>query len=356
MSVYSKKGKGWRYDFTLNGQRHTQAWFKTKTEAKQAEADKRKETLEPKAEIQIPTDTGFLELINGRLDHVKAYNSEKHYADYRSMAKRWIRMWGSKECSEITQGMVEEFMLFRGRKSPHTANKELRYLRATFNFGRSRQWVKMNPTDGINFIPVEKRIRYVPSPEDVARVIWAADEETQAYLWTLRETMARISEVNRLSWDDVNLDQRYVVLYTRKKRGGHLTPRQVPMTHRLYAVLSRRYKRRDPSKPWIFWHTYWSRKTGEMVSGPYQNRNKLMKRLCKKTGVRDFGFHAIRHSGASVMDNNNVPIGSIQRILGHENRRTTEIYLHSIGEAEREAMAVFEQASQTKSHTESHTA
>jgi hypothetical protein len=32
--------------------------------------------------------------------------------------------------------------------------------------------------------------------------------------------------------------------------------------------------------------------------------------------------------------------------VGHENRTTTEIYLHSIGEAEREAMAVFERACQ----------
>jgi hypothetical protein len=54
------------------------------------------------------------------------------------------------------------------------------------------------------------------------------------------------------------------------------------------------------------------------------------------------------------MDGNNVPIGAIQRILGHENRKTTEIYLHSIGQAEREAMAIFERVSK-RSHTESHT-
>ena len=34
---------------------------------------------------------------------------------------------------------------------------------------------------------------------------------------------------------------------------------------------------------------------------------------------------------------------TIQRILGHENRSTTEIYLHSLGDAEREAMALYEQ-------------
>jgi len=54
------------------------------------------------------------------------------------------------------------------------------------------------------------------------------------------------------------------------------------------------------------------------------------------------------------MDNNNVPIGAIQRILGHENGTTTEIYLHNIGQAEREAMKIFERVSK-KSHTESHT-
>lgn len=71
-----------------------------------------------------------------------------------------------------------------------------------------------------------------------------------------------------------------------------------------------------------------------------------MKTPCKKAGVWYFRFHALRHSGASIMDRNNVPIGSIQRILGHQNHTTTEIYLHSIGEAEREAMVVYEHARQ----------
>ena len=47
MSVYSVKGKGWRYDFTHKGTRHTEAWFKTKKEAKEAEAKKRQELKNP---------------------------------------------------------------------------------------------------------------------------------------------------------------------------------------------------------------------------------------------------------------------------------------------------------------------
>jgi len=71
MSVYSIKGKGWRYDFTLRGERYTQAWYKPKTEARQAEANKRKEVLEPQKETQTLTDMEFSELVNSRLDYIQ---------------------------------------------------------------------------------------------------------------------------------------------------------------------------------------------------------------------------------------------------------------------------------------------
>lgn len=352
MSVYSVRGKGWRYDFTLQGARHTNAWYKTKVEAKRAEAKRKEEILNPPPSpvTEIPTVMGFLELVNKRLDHVKAYHSESHYRDHLCMARRWVKRWSGVKCDELTGDAIEEFILERRKVSPYAANRDLRCLRALFNFAIKREWLSSNPTKNIPFLPVEKKMKYVPPKEDVLRVILAAEPEIQDYLWTVKETMGRMSEVNRLTWPDVNFEERCVVLYTRKKRGGHLTPRKVPMTNRLYSVLLHRYKHRDKTKPWVFWHRYQDSNTKEWIEGPYKERKKIMKTLCKKVGVKYFRYHALRHFGASVLDRSNVNIGAIQRILGHENRTTTEIYLHSIGEAEREAMIVYEQFTE-ESHT-----
>jgi integrase len=345
MSVYSVKGKGWRYDFILYGVRYTSNWFKIKGEAKDAETDRREEIKNPKPEPvkeTIPTAMVFLDLVNSRLDHLKAYNSERHYSDHVYMAKKWVEEWKNLSCQEVSRDKIQNYLLKRADVSRYTANKDLRCLRAMFNFGISRNWISENPTRGLSFFPVEKRLRYIPPNADVLKVIAEADPNTQNYLWTIKETMGRVGEINRLCWPDVNLEERYVVLYTRKKRGGHLTPRKVHMTRKLFEVLSRLFEVRDESKPWVFWHRYWDRKKKEWVEGPYQDRKRVMKTLCEDAGVRYFRYHPLRHLGASILDHANVNIGSIQRILGHENRTTTEIYLHSIGDSEREAMKVFE--------------
>lgn len=353
MSVYSVKGRGWRYDFTTKGQRHTEAWFKTKREATKAENERRKEAERP-PEPQAPIDMDFLSLVNRWLDFLKDYRSEKHYKDCRYNARRWAERWGELRCAELAQTEIEKFIRERKRKgSAATANKDIRYLRAVFNFGRKKMLVKHSPLDGIECFPVDKNVRYVPLPEEIDRVIavastdpWLSERrpDTVDYLITLRDTLGRMSEINRLEWGrDVKLEDRYLVLYTRKITGG-LTPRQVPMTDRLHQLLSRRCAERDPSKPWVFWN----HRTGR----PYIDRKKIMRRLCEKAEVPYFRFHALRHSGASLMDAHNVSRGSIQRILGHRSQKTTELYLHSLGNSEREAMEIFEEITK-KSLTQS---
>ncbi len=166
--------------------------------------------------------------------------------------------------------------------------------------------------------------------------------------------MGRVSEINRLTWDDVDLNGRTITLYTRKKQGGDLTPRVIPLAETLYGILRRRYTSRDRSKPWVFWHDFTDKK-GEAASGPFADRKRIMWTLCQKAGVRYLRFHALRHAGASMLEKLNVPISDIQKILGHENRLTTEIYLHSFENSQRQAMAIFEAGREKSTHKSIHT-
>ena len=127
------------------------------------------------------------------------------------------------------------------------------------------------------------------------------------------------------------------------------------MPDKLYEVLSNRHRKRDKRIPWVFWHKYWSQTKKEWVVGPFKERKRIMRALCKKAGIKYFRYHALRHFGASILEQANVPVGSIQRILGHESKTTTEIYLHSIGDSEREAINVLNDHFENFSHTESHT-
>ena len=342
MGVYSVKGKGWRYDFQGQGNRYTKSGFKTKKEAKQAEAEMRKELKNPALILNSPTDITFWELVQLRLDHVKAYNSASHYRDVLYHCRRWAKKWKNFKFSEITTRIIESYLKGRVEVSAYVANKDLQYLRALFNYGINKKLLLTNPTDGIIFFPIEKRKKYVPPKEDVLKAISTANPEAQQYLWTIVLTAARVGEINALTWDDVDFDKRLVTLWTRKRKGGNREHREVPMIPKLYDILLFRFKNRKGDRPWVFWHTYWDRSKGTWIQGPYGDRKILMASLCQKAGVKYFRYHALRHLSASFLDDNGVAIGLIQRILGHQNRRTTEIYLHSVGEAEREAMLKLE--------------
>lgn len=48
------------------------------------------------------------------------------------------------------------------------------------------------------------------------------------------------------------------------------------------------------------------------------------------------------------MDNNGALLPGIQRVLGHADRRSTEIYLEKLRDVERDAMDIYEKESREK--------
>ncbi|WP_289022812.1 site-specific integrase [Desulfobacter postgatei] len=343
MSVYFNQTRNWwQYQFRYQKQSYTKAGFKTKKEALAAEAERKKEVKNPKQQT-IQTDMDFLDLLNRRLDFVAAYRGERHYSDTLYMSKRWARTWKGKTVSQVNAGSIQTYLMnLKKSISPHAANKELTGLRSLFNWGikKPNKWFKENPTDDLEFFPLEPKKKYVPPVNDVISVILAASGEVQDYLWTIALTLARMSEVNRMRKDDVDFENGIVTLYTRKSKGGNLVPREIEMTDTLRQVLMRRLQGNDSE--WVFHHTYWSRKTGEWVTGPYTDRKRIMKTLCTKAKVRYFRYHPIRHFGASMLMKNGTDPRTIQDILGHSNFKTTEIYLHSLNGSAKTAMTKLE--------------
>ena len=349
LSVFLRIGKGknksWMYDFVQDGKRATKSGFKTKREAIAAEAERRKEKPTPEElthQQKTLTDTTFLKMVNLRLDELHRYRSQGHYLDNVYMARKWVRDWGELLCSDISESMITDAVFNRKGTSPSTSNKELRYLKATFNFAIDKGFTTSNPVMKIKFLPVDRAKRYVPGVSDVLKVVAVADKDTQDYLWTIIGTLARVGEINKLQWDDINFDEGTITLYTRKKKNSDRTPRVINLPDWLYDILANRFNERDDNVPWVFCHQYWSKKENRWVIDRYKDRKRLMAGLCKKAGVKYFRFHALRHMGASVLEKNcSAAITEIQGILGHEKRTTTEIYLHAIGAGQKTAMKAF---------------
>lgn len=62
---------------------------------------------------------------------------------------------------------------------------------------------------------------------------------------------------------------------------------------------------------------------------------------CKKANVKQIKLHAFRHSHASLLLNNGIPISEISERLGHSNINTTlSVYIHLINNDEKKVLTV----------------
>jgi integrase len=167
----------------------------------------------------------------------------------------------------------------------------------------------------------------------MAKIFLAAGEH-RPFLLVLYHTLGRLDEILRLRWEDVNFEERTVTLWTRKRRDGSWQGDTLPMNEVCYITLHGLWRDRVQDS-WVFLNP----KTGNR----YMRRPKLMKTICKRAGVRHFGFHAIRHYVASLLhDREKVGVAQVSKLLRHQNKATTERYLQVVDQASRDALATLE--------------
>lgn len=240
---------------------------------------------------------------------------------YRSAIDKLGDLIGSLPLAKYTPQLAEEFKILRFKQvSPVKVNIDLRTLRAAFNVALTWNLLPDNPFKKCKQLRVlPKRPAYL-SMEEFHKLIAVIDREWFKDLVRFAvATMMRAGEIVNLQWNSVDLKRRIIfVENTNEFKTKTYKARVVPMNEWVYYML--KTKARMNEKVFTF-------PDGKSFSVGYVSSR--FKKYVRKAAVReDIHFHSLRHTGATWLVQKDVPIYTVQQLLGHSSIALTEIYSH----------------------------
>jgi integrase len=323
---------GWRARVQHQGETITApGCFKYKAEAQRWVRD-------TKAKLKERVNTfALLSLVDSYLDQVKLDKSLKTYQEKVGSLKRLYNHVGDIDPRDVTPVHIADLINQRAKDvSRNAANKDRKNIKTFFRWLTEFHNILHDPTAPIRPKPHERKARRLIPLEDIYKVIMAAPWPEQAMMECYWHTGARRGEILRLTWEHVNLEQGWIRLGTRKTRTGEMSYQRLPVNNDLRAVLERLWRDRDKSTPYLFPAYYLpdengNNSTGEqrahrLLVGIYKVDRKTGKSyrkggLCQKAGVEPFGFHDIRHTVATYLnDVGKVPLKNVHASCGTATR------------------------------------
>ena len=208
---------------------------------------------------------------------------------------------------------IEAFkMALIGKVSNSTVNLKLRHTSAAFTFAMNQGYIEKNPCTGVKKLKVKgNNLPKYFSKEDAKNILQIIpDGRFEDLIYFYLYTGCRRDEALNLKWEDIDLKNRRVIF--RETKSGK--SRMVPFNGQLSEVLVR--MEQNPEKPFPF--------KSDFVT-------KKFKKYLKASSIKnadDLCVHSLRHSFASHLVMENVPIKTVSKLLGHSTIRVTEMYAH----------------------------
>lgn len=225
-----------------------------------------------------------------------------------------------------------------------TIARRLSAMRQFYRFLTSESYRADDPAAGIDSPKLGRALPKILSEEEVDQLLAAAAGHAGpegvrlvALLETLYATGLRVSELVGLPLSAIGRDGR--VLIVRGKGGRErMVPLSEPARQALKAYLQVRShflvaERSRIQAPWLF--------PSRIARDGFLTRQRfaqLLKELAIEAGLdpRKVSPHVLRHAFATHLLNHGADLRSVQKMLGHADISTTQIYTHVQGERLRE--------------------
>ena len=191
----------------------------------------------------------------------------------------------------------------------------------------------------------EGRVRWITHSE-ADRLVAAAKtqrngERLADFILLGLNTGARMNELLKMNWSRVDFDN--ALLHLEGEDNKSAKRRSVPLNDEAIAALKRRWvwvASYCPHSEWVF-----AKADGERLG----NLREGFKSACSRARITNFRIHDLRHTCASWMVSEGVPLLDVKDVLGHSTVKMTEKYAHLAPHRARDA--VNQLGNRPKGHT-----
>ncbi len=302
--------------------------FKTRAEAVAWADEHARELREHRSRSDVDPDLTRLTLAQLAREYLDDPEIQA-LGDYATIAQRlgwWVAHYGNVRVLRLGAITLRKARdkLRVGRK-PGTVNRYLSILRACWNWGRATELIPLKLVWPPRLMLKEPPgiVRYL-SDEELHTLLTAAREHSLviyvAILFSIA-TGVRMSELRRFRWSDIEFERQHVrILLTKnnESRGGYLPTSVIPALQELkratvvglhVLITADGY---PVSKDWI------------------EYRWKLIR---AHANLKNFRWHDLRHSCASLLAQNGSNLLEIGSVLGHKSPASTKRYAHLVDTA-----------------------
>lgn len=230
--------------------------------------------------------------------------------------------------TEDIRGWIEA-MMDRGN-SPTSICRRLSAVRSMYRYALARGLVSHDPA---HIVRGPKKSRYLPQfvrEDDMDRLLdsaeWGSDyisTRARTILILLYETGMRASELTSLDDSSVDFAQGEI-----RVTGKGNKQRAIPFGDELRTQLQEYIRQRDAMWQQRIDTALILNDRGSRMTY-VQLRKEVMTRLSAISNLAKRSPHVLRHSFATAMLNNGADLESVQKLLGHSELSTTEIYTHT---------------------------
>lgn len=274
----------------------------------------------------------FLEVEKGYSD-----NTIAAYRNDLSQFSTFMRAKGSDDWSNVTRVAINDYISnlkdnSRRSYSSSTIARKVAAIKSFFHYLIAEGIVQNDPTATLNSPKVKKRLPKIISVKDINRLlqITTVDDAPKsrrdhAMLALLYASGIRVTELVSLNVDDVNFSEGSVRV--KGKKSG-IKERYIPVTGdalealRVYIERGRRQLLHTQKDPALFLNHRGKRLTR-------QGAWLIIKRYVEEIGIEGkVTPHTLRHSFAAHKLSLGKSLQDIQKLLGHANISTTQVYTH----------------------------